>query len=166
MGYPEDTLAPDEEIVLHTHPHWKMLFVPGLWFVLGTAAAGFGGGLVSKHVPVGTPRNAALLAILGAWVLLVVWRCLAELIRWKSTHFVITSRRVLIREGVLTRVGRDIPLSRISSVQFRNGIFDRMLGTGTLIIDSSSQEPLEYDSLPHVEHVHALLYHEVFDTDD
>jgi uncharacterized membrane protein YdbT with pleckstrin-like domain len=128
--------------------------------------AGFGGGLVSQYVPVGIPRNAALIAILAAWVVVVVWRCLGALIRWKSTHFVITSRRVLIREGVFTRIGRDIPLSRISSVQFRNSVFDRMLGTGTLIIDSSSQEPLEYDNLPHVEHVHSLLYHEVFDSED
>jgi hypothetical protein len=69
----------------------------------------------------------------------------------------------MVRQGVLTHTGRDIPLTRISSVQFRNGLWDRVLGTGTLIIDSSSHEPLEYDDIPQVEQVHSLLYHEVFD---
>lgn len=163
MGYPEDALAPDEQLVLHTHPHWKMLFWPAVVFVVGTAAAGFGGGLIYRSVSAGTGRSAALIAVAVAWVLLVVWRCVGQLIRWKTTHFIITNRRVLVREGVLTHTGRDIPMSRISSVQFRNGLWDRFMRTGTLIIDSSSQEPLEYDDIPDVEAVHSLLYNEVFD---
>ncbi|NUS43541.1 MAG: PH domain-containing protein [Mycobacteriaceae bacterium] len=162
MGYPEDSLAPDEELILHTHPHWKMLFWPAIWFIGGTAAAGFAAGMAFRHVPVGIGRTAATLAILAAWLYLV-GHSVVRLAAWATTHFVITGRRVLVREGVLTRVGRDIPLSRISSVQFRHTLFDRVLGTGTLIIESSAQEPLEYDDIPHVEDVHALLYHEVFD---
>jgi uncharacterized membrane protein YdbT with pleckstrin-like domain len=84
-------------------------------------------------------------------------------IRWRTTHFVITSRRVLIREGVLTRHGIDIPMSRISSVQFRHTLVERMLGCGTLIIESSSDEPLEFDDVPDVERVHSMLYAEVAD---
>ena len=43
-------------------------------------------------------------------------------------------------------------------------LFDRMLRTGTLIIESASQDPLEFDDIPQIEQVHSLLYHEVFDT--
>jgi uncharacterized membrane protein YdbT with pleckstrin-like domain len=57
-------------------------------------------------------------------------------------------------------------MNRISSVQFRHGLFDRMLGTGTLIIGSASEDPLEYDDIPQVQQVHSLLYHQVFDADD
>jgi membrane protein YdbS with pleckstrin-like domain len=65
---------------------------------------------------------------------------------------------------VLTRSGIDIPLARIVHVEFRHGIFDRMLRAGTLIIESAAQEPLEFYDIPRVRQVHALLYHEVFDT--
>lgn len=165
MGYPEDTLAPDEELILHSHPHWKMLFGPAVFFLVVTAVAGFGGGLLSRYAA-DSVRSPALIAVVVLWVVLVLWRCVGRLIQWKSTHFVITDRRVLIREGVLTHTGIDIPMARISSVQFRHGLFDRLLGTGTLIIDSSSQEPLEYDDIPQVERVHSLLYHQVFDSID
>lgn len=164
MAYPEDTLAPDEELLLHTHPHPKMLVAPALLFLLGTALASFLAGLASAHLSFGLLRQGALIAIGAAWLVLTVLRGVGRLVEWKSTHFVITDRRVLVREGVLTHSGRDIPLSRISSVQFRNDLFDRMLGTGTLIIDSSSQEPLEYGDIPQVERVHSLLYHEIFDS--
>ncbi|QIS09273.1 PH domain-containing protein [Nocardia arthritidis] len=164
MGYPEDVLAPDEHLILHRHPHWKMLFWPVVTLVVVTALAGFGEGLASRKIE-GGARMPVLIAILAVWLIIVVWRCAARIISWKSTHFIITDRRVLIRQGVLTHTGIDIPISRISSVQFRHGLFDRMLGTGTLIIESASVEPLEYDDIPNVEKVHALLYHQVFDTD-
>lgn len=106
-----------------------------------------------------------LALILAAWVGIVAWRFLGPLISWASTHFIITDRRLLIRQGVITHVGTDIPMSRISSVQFRHGLFDRMLGTGTLIIASSSDEPLEFDDIPRVQAVHSLLYHQVFEVD-
>ncbi len=163
MGYPEGLLAPDEHLLLHRHPHWKMLFWPAVTFILATALAGFAAGVVSRRVD-GPAQNTALIGILAVWAVLVLWRCAGAVIRWRTTHFVVTDRRVLVREGVLTHTGRDIPLNRIASVEFRNGLFERMLGTGTLIIDAASGDPLEYHDIPQVEQVHALLYHEVFDT--
>lgn len=41
-----------------------------------------------------------------------------------------------------------------------------MLGCGTLIVESASEEPLEFDDVPGVEKVHSLLYHEVVDPGD
>ena len=45
MGYPEDALAEDEELLLHRHPHWKMLLLPAVTFLLATAAGRFRGGI-------------------------------------------------------------------------------------------------------------------------
>ncbi|MEU4313380.1 PH domain-containing protein [Nocardia sp. NPDC024068] len=162
MGYPEDALAPDEELILHTHPHWKMLFWPIVTLIVATALAGFLGGLVWRTTEE-TARTALLLGILVVWLLILAWRCVAPIVSWKSTHFIVTDRRVLVREGVLTHSGIDIPMSRISSVQFQHGLVDRMFGTGALIIGSSSEEPLEYADIPDVEQVHAMLYHQVFE---
>jgi hypothetical protein len=49
-------------------------------------------------------------------------------------------------------------------VEFRDRITERMFRTGTLIIESASQDPLEFYDIPRLREVHALLYHEVFDT--
>ncbi|WP_431964489.1 PH domain-containing protein [Nocardia sp. bgisy134] len=162
MGYPEDVLAPDEQLILHRHPHWKMLFWPIVTLIAATALAGFAGGLAYRNTPE-SARTAVLVVVFAIWLAIVLWRCVAPILSWKTTHFIVTERRVLVRQGVLTHTGIDIPMSRISSVQFRHGLFDRMLGTGTLIIGSSSEEPLEYDDIPGVQEVHALLYHQVFE---
>jgi membrane protein YdbS with pleckstrin-like domain len=69
----------------------------------------------------------------------------------------------MYRHGLFTRSGIDIPLARINSVEFRHGVLDRMVRSGTLVIESASQDPLEFDDVPQVEQVHSLLYHEVFD---
>ncbi|WP_280511005.1 PH domain-containing protein [Nocardia farcinica] len=162
MGYPEDVLAPDEHLILHRHPHWKMLFWPIVTLIVATALAGFAGGLAYRTTE-GTLRTALLILVPALWAVVVVWRVVAPVLAWKSTHFIVTERRVLVRQGVVTHTGIDIPMSRISSVQFRHGLFARLLGTGTLIIGSSSEEPLEYDDIPAVQKVHALLYYQVFE---
>lgn len=164
MGYPDSVLADDEQVVLHTHPHWKRLIAPVLTLLLSTAAASFGAGVLSIQDWQVTAQNIGFGAIAVLWVLtvgwLTVWPCLA----WLSTHFVLTDRRVMYRHGLLTRSGIDIPLARINSVEFTHRLTDRLLRTGTLIIESAAQDPLAFYDIPRVERVHALLYHEVFDT--
>ncbi|ORI18163.1 PH domain-containing protein [Rhodococcus sp. 1168] len=162
MGYPEDALADEEELLLHHHPHWKMLVLPALTFILVTAVAGFVIGLVSVKLD-GSSSTVASIVTAVLWAVIVAWRCIAPLIGWKCTHFIVTDRRVLIRQGVITHSGIDIPMGRISNVQFRHGLIDRMLGTGTLIIASASDDPLEFDDIPRVQRVHSLLYQQVFD---
>lgn len=166
MGYPDNVLATDEQVVLHRHPHWKRLIAPVLALLVTTAVAAFLAALV-----VGTgwdvnTKKVVSAVVAGVWLLLVAWLTLRPFLAWLTTHFVITDRRVMYRHGVLTRAGIDIPLARINSVEFRHGLFDRMVRTGTLIIESASQDPLEFSDIPRVEQVHSLLYHEVFDTLD
>lgn len=162
MGYPEDALAADEELVLHRHPHWKMLVVPVAIFVLSAAIAGYLLGLAQRQLSGGASLVASAVLV-AAWLALVVWKTLVPVLRWKSTHFIVTDRRVMIRHGVMTHTGIDIPMNRISNVQFRHGLVDRMLGTGTLMIVASSDDPLEFDDIPEVQKVHSLLYRQVFD---
>ena len=164
MGYPDNVLAADERVVLHRHPHWKRLLGPVLALLLATAVAAFGLGVVN-HMEWETTAKRIVMMVLGViWLIVVGWLALWPFLNWRTTHFVITDRRVMFRHGVMTRAGIDIPLARINSVEFRHGLVDRMLRTGTLIIESASQDPLEFDDIPRVEHVHSLLYHEVFDT--
>lgn len=157
MAYPYDLLGEDEEVVVHKHPHWKMLVMPVLILLVVVAGGSYLAALVAP-TPVSVPVWIALAVVGGV---LILWRTLGPLLRWKTTHFVVTTHRLMVREGVLTRSGIDIPMWRINSVRFKHGLLDRLLGTGTLIVESASEEPLEFDDIPKVERVHTLLYREV-----
>jgi uncharacterized membrane protein YdbT with pleckstrin-like domain len=164
VGYPDNVLAGDERVVLHRHPHWKRLIGPVLVLLIVTALASFGAAVVQNSDWDGTVKRVVLLVLAALWLIIVGWLTVWPFLNWWTTHFVITDRRVMFRHGLLTRSGIDIPLARINSVEFRHGLLDRMLRTGTLIIESASQDPLEFHDIPRVEQVHSLLYHEVFDT--
>lgn len=164
MGYPDNVLAEGEQVVLHRHPHWKRLVGPVLALLIFTALAAFAAAVVSRTGWDLRIRQVVSAVIAVLWLALAVWLTLRPFLAWVTTHFVITDRRVMYRHGVLTRAGIDIPLARINSVEFRHGLLDRVMRTGTLVIESAAQDPLEFHDIPAVERVHSLLYHEVFDT--
>jgi uncharacterized membrane protein YdbT with pleckstrin-like domain len=157
VAYPDDLLVEDEQVVVHRHPHWKMLVVPVVVLLLVVGVASFLAAVVSAQ----SWAPWAWLGLAAAGLALVGRFTVYPVVRWRTTHFVVTDRRVLVREGVLTRQGMDIPLRRISSVQFRQGLLERMLGAGTLVVESDSDESLEFDDVPGVRRVHAVLYNEV-----
>lgn len=163
MGYPERLLAPQERLLLHRHRHWKALIMPTVWgVVLTTAAVALYLWLDGRDMDA-TVATVADIAIAVVWAVLIAWLTVAPYVRWFTTHFVITDRRVVFRTGVFTRSGIDIPLARINTVQFRHGVIDRIFRTGTLVIESASDDPLEFDDIPQVERVHAMIYHELHD---
>jgi uncharacterized membrane protein YdbT with pleckstrin-like domain len=157
MAYPDELLVPGEDIVMHRHPHWKMLVVPVLVLLVVVGLGSYLAALVGAQS--WSPWARIVLAVVALG--LVVRLTLMPLIRWRTTHFVITNRRVLVREGLITRRGMDIPMRRITGVQFRQSLFERPFGVGTLVVESASDDPLEFEDIPGIEEVHGLLYQEV-----
>ncbi len=162
MGTLESGLAPDEKLLVHRHPHWKTLIKPVAIGVLVTAVA------IVPFILFSLAGLIPGLAIGVPWLVIMIWFVIAPLIRWGATHFAVTDRRIMFRTGVFNKTGIDIPIARINSVQFRHDLTDRLFRTGTLIVESASDEPLEFNDIPQVEKVHALLYDELNDvlTDD
>jgi len=159
VAYPDDLLVEGERVVVHTRPHWKMLAGPVLALLCVLGVASYIGAGISDLSWAGWGW-----AVLGAAAgVLVVWLTVVPVVRWRTTHFVVTTRRVLVREGVISRHGIDLPMSRINSVRFSNSAVERLLGCGTLSIETASDEPLEFEDVPHVQRVHALLYTEASD---
>ena len=134
MAYPEDLLRGGEQVMFHKHPHWKMLVLPVLAFLIIVGLGSYIAALIAG-------QSWRLYGWIGLAVLGgsgVLWLMVVPLLRWRTTHFVLTTRRVLVREGILSRSGIDIPINRINSVQFTQSLIDRMLGSGKLIIESAS----------------------------
>ena len=151
MGFPQRLLADDERLVLVLRRHVKVLFWPVVVLLVCIAAFAValslnGPGLVAWIVG----GVAAVIALRGfLWPFLVWW----------NQVYAITTRRLILRNGVLNRSGHDMPLSRLNDVSFQHSLFERMLGCGTLIVESAGERgQLELDDIPKVEVVQRTLY--------
>ena len=70
-----------------------------------------------------------------------------------------TDRRIITRTGIVARHGMDMPLSKVNDVSFDYSIFERLIGTGTLIVSSASETgDLVIDNIPRVEEVQREIY--------
>lgn len=154
MSYPEKLMAEDEEVIEHLHPHWLTLLPAVLFFILICALTGLG----IAFLPSGSAHGVLLIVVLALALILLVWLVITPLIRWRSTHYVFTTHRVLIRRGVLKHVGRDITLGRISDVSYEQSLLDRIFSAGTLHIESAGENGQEtLVNLPRADEVQQTL---------
>jgi membrane protein YdbS with pleckstrin-like domain len=131
MAYPRDQLHEFEELILDLHPHWWFMAKSiGALVVTGVFAIAML--IISAPTPVLYLAALLLLAALG-WFL-------ARFVKWATTDFVLTSDRVIYREGVIAKKGIEIPLERINTIFFQQGIFERIMGLGNLEIESASKD--------------------------
>lgn len=158
MPFPSRLLAEDEEVVLDLHPHWKQLVVPLLLIPVVCGVASY----VAFILPDDAARTALRWVIAVVAVLLLLRFSLWPYLKWQTTHYVLTTRRVVIRQGVFGRSGRDIPLTRVNDVSFRHTFFERMLRCGTLTIESAGEHgQVVLPEVPQVESVQREVYKHV-----
>jgi uncharacterized membrane protein YdbT with pleckstrin-like domain len=163
MAYPTKLLAEDERLVLDLHPHWKALVTPVVTLVLVLAIGGF----TAARIPDGDRQGLLRILVLIVAVGLLLAYALRPFLVWVTTHFVITDRRVLVRTGIFARTGRDVPLSRINDITFSHTFVERLLGCGTLVVESAGERgQVTLTDVPHVERVQRQLYDLVENTDE
>jgi len=156
----EGSLTEGEHLVLQLHPHWKTLLRPILILILVVAAAL----ALLILLPAGRDTGIARAAIGAvAAVVIMIWFTV-PLLRWRTTSYELTNRRLRLRRGILSRSGRDFPLIRISDVSFSHGLIDRLLGCGRLVVESAGEHgQLVLNEIPRVERVQATLFQLVED---
>jgi uncharacterized membrane protein YdbT with pleckstrin-like domain len=160
VAYPEKLLAPEEEVVEHLRPHWITL-VPAVFFFIVICALS---GVAAAYLPDSTRHHGAwqvlVIAIPVIAAILLIWLVLIPVIKVRSTHYVMTTHRVLIRRGVLNHVGRDIPLARINDVAYQQSIWDRIVRAGTLTIESAGEHGQEtLVNIPRADNIQQELNH-------
>jgi uncharacterized membrane protein YdbT with pleckstrin-like domain len=155
MGFPRRLLGEDESVVLDLHPHWKRLVGPALLLVVVAGGASYG----EFAAPTGTWRAPVRIAVAVVAVAVLVRGALVPWLRWLTTRYVLTTHRVVVRQGVLGRSGRDIPLTRVTDVAFRRTLLDRLVGSGSLTIESGGEHgQAVLPEVPHVELVQREIY--------
>jgi len=156
VAYPEGLLAKDEKVVKHLHPHWITLAVPVFALVVIGVAAGF----AIAAIPAGDSQRWLRLAVLVVAVVLAVVLTLVPVLRWVTTHYVITTHRVMFRVGIFNRQGKDVALPRITDVAYRQSLWDRVVNSGTLTIESAGEGPAQVlDNIPHSDRMQQLINH-------
>ncbi|HEX6219618.1 MAG TPA: PH domain-containing protein [Acidimicrobiia bacterium] len=147
MGYPTRLLSDDEVIEAQFRPHWSGILREGLIVLVGIALA-------------------VLVAIFSwpAWLYGVIAGLVALLIvggivRWANTLHVVTNERLVYRAGFIAKRGTEIPLEVIQNVAFNQTIFERIFGTGDLMIESAGTHgQTRYKDIPNPERVQSLIY--------
>jgi uncharacterized membrane protein YdbT with pleckstrin-like domain len=153
-------LSEGEHLVLKLHPHWKTVLRPILVLALIIAAAL----VLLVFLPSSADKPAVKLAVGVVALLAAIAWCAVPLLRWRTTSYELTNRRLRLRAGILTRTGRDFPLARISDVSFSHGVLDRILGCGRLVVESAGEHgQLVLTEIPRVQDVQAQLFQLVED---
>ena len=154
MGFPENVLAQGEKVERSLHPHPLTVFGPTLLgVVLIALAAG-----TSWITPDDETGNRLQWGAISVVVVLVLALVVVPYLRWRTTHYVITSHRVMVRKGILSKSGKDITLSKITDVSFRQTFFDRIIRSGTLSIESAGDSADELlRNIPRSDEIQQLI---------
>ena len=146
MALPRKFLNDDEELLAELRPHWIFLFGP-LFTSIGVWAGLIVLVVLWQKAPSWTNYPILILALIpGLWLL-------GRFVRWRSYVVALTSTRILVRQGILGRDTVQLRLQRITEVNIRQELIERVLGTGSLIIDVQGEDDsltLEYMRKPAV----------------
>lgn len=156
--YPQKLLAPGETIAFELKPHWRALLWPAIVLLLEV--------FVGVFLFTTFDNQILRWLIIAVGVFILVWQTLIPFARWLTTQYVFTSRRIIVRRGLITREGRDMPLSKVNNVSFSVSLLGRIINYGTLVVESASDDgDLVIDDVPNVEDVQRNVY-ELHESDD
>lgn len=147
MAYPKKLLSDGEAVETEFRPHWSGLLREGLIVLVGIAVGVI---LVLFDAPYWT---------LVALPILVFVFIVKGAIEWFTTLHVVTNERVIYRAGFIAKRGNEIPLEVINDIAFNQTIFEKIFGTGDLMIESAGTHgQTRYRDIPKPEDVQSLVY--------
>jgi uncharacterized membrane protein YdbT with pleckstrin-like domain len=144
-------LIPSERPVVVTRRHWASLIKVG---------AGCFAVLVVAMLMVLYLSDDQFFAVVGVLGLLgsLIWFGFAWWF-WATEEFVITDKRVLIVNGIITRRVGIMPLTKVTDLTYERSVMGRLLGYGVFVMESAGQ----HQAMSRIEYLPRpdKLYHEV-----
>jgi uncharacterized membrane protein YdbT with pleckstrin-like domain len=153
VAFPTRLLVEGEELILDLRPHWIALVMPAV-VAIATVAV--------MSILYETFDEQILDVIVGvAGTLFLLMYSVRRVVDWATSHFVVTSDRIIHRRGWIAKYSMDVPLEAINDVRFEQGIVDRAIGAGTLIVQSASEAGRQvFDHIRDPEGVQKTIYHQ------
>ena len=150
--YQRELLSPGEEIVREFRPHLIRVLRELLILALTLAVAGF-----LLWLPI-FPSEWQWIGVLVVF-LVALFVTIPNIVRWRFSEYVITNERVITREGVIRKSGKEIPLEVINDVSFSQTVFERIFGTGDVVFESAGEfGQNRYTDIPRPEQIQTLIY--------
>ncbi len=157
MAFPRRLLVDGEELVLDLRPHPIALARAAIVTALVVA----GWVLAFLNLPSGGAHDVLFWLTWGVGIAVLVWWPVRDLVRFLTSHFVVTSDRIIHRQGWIAKDSMEIPLEAINDVRFHQGVFERIIGAGDLIIESAGERGSEtFQDIRRPESVQKTIYHQ------
>jgi uncharacterized membrane protein YdbT with pleckstrin-like domain len=154
VAYPDSLLADDERVVKHMHPHWITLVRPVLLLIVIVGLGSF----LAAIFPHGSLQTPGRIAIGVIAVVALVLVTVAPYLRWRTTHYVLTTHRLMTRVGILSHTGRDIPLNRVNNAMYEQSFFERLVNSGTLVVESAGEDGQQvFRDIPRADETQQLI---------
>jgi uncharacterized membrane protein YdbT with pleckstrin-like domain len=149
VPFPRKLLNDGEDLVLDLMPHWSTIAAPAALLLVVLAATIAVAVLFGQVVQL---VAAAVLLVTVGWVGIRV-------LRRRTTNFVVTTDRIVYRSGVVAKHGKEIPLERVNDIAFHQSVWERLIGTGDLSIESAGAQSREtFGDIPHPSTVQNEIY--------
>ena len=126
-------LHPGEEIVFEGHPSWRSVLQ---FYVAGVV-------LVAVVAAICALASGAVLAIVGGAVALALG-VLAGFLKRLATRYVITTERLHIRRGILSKATQETRIQRVQNVNTDQSFFERLMQVGTVDFDTAGSDDSEF----------------------
>ena len=154
MTFPRRLLAQGERLVLDLRPHWIALVLPiGATAVIVAAVV-----VALLTMPDSWPAWVRWVTVLVGAVLIVAYP-LRRFVAWITSHFVVTSDRLVHRSGWFAKRSMEIPLENINDVRFSQSVFERVIRAGDLVIESAGEHGQEsFSDIRNPEQVQKIVY--------
>ncbi len=154
MAFPRRLLVDGEELVLDLRPH-PIALARAVLIAIVVVAVWIA---VLPRLPSTGHTVLVWTFVLAGTVVLVLWT-VRDLVRYLTSHFVVTTDRIIHRQGWIAKSSMEIPLEAINDVRFRQSVFERMIGAGDLVIESAGTRGQEvFGDIRNPEHVQKTIY--------
>jgi membrane protein YdbS with pleckstrin-like domain len=133
-------LADDEEVLVDLRPHWVFFVGPAALAALAVAVAI----AILARFP---KAPVAAEAILAAVVALPALWFVGRMVRWLGISLVVTTARLLYRQGVLGRDLVQLRLQRVTEVHCTQTFVERLVRSGRLVVDVVGEGAIVVDDI-------------------
>jgi uncharacterized membrane protein YdbT with pleckstrin-like domain len=126
-------LSPGEQVIFEGHPSWRAI----LGFYLKGVVVALVLGVIAKLVDGNGSAFLVVLVVLAVTLLI-------GFIKRVATVYTITTRRLNIKRGIISREIQETRLERVQNVNFRQSVYQRLMQIGDVDFDTAATDDYNF----------------------